>query len=110
CHFIHDDKRGFIQYLKRIVDLCAAEAKAKENNLLGGKKVSLLSKSATERRRAKKIIFSKMPFKSLIMFFYLYVWKLGFLEGRVGFYHCVYRAMCEISVDILRYEKDQQIK
>ncbi|WP_445778609.1 glycosyltransferase [Shewanella sp.] len=29
CHFIHDDKRGFIQYLKRIVDLCAAKPELK---------------------------------------------------------------------------------
>lgn len=108
CHFIHDDKRGFKAYVKRMASITVVEAlsldemyNSKDENLMQG---SLFSKSFISRRRALKKIFYKLPFRPLIIFFYLYFIRMGFLEGKPGLNHCIYKACTEAMVNILRWE------
>lgn len=44
-------------------------------------------------RRYLKPLFAKMPFKPFIAFFFCYVWKAGFLDGRAGFDFAISRAV-----------------
>lgn len=109
AHFIHDDKKGFKAYLKRLAEIVVVESEA-----LGDKssdfKGSIFSKSNVIRRRALKNIYYKLPGKPLIMFLYLYVFKLGFLEGKPGLYYSLFRSMVDLSIDILKYEKQMKLK
>jgi len=41
-----------------------------------------------------------MPLRPLIVFFYLYVYRLGMLDGRAGFYFSRMRAIYEFCVDL----------
>lgn len=45
------------------------------------------SVEASQQRR--KRLAAKLPFRPLLRFLYLYVWRAGFLDGRPGFDYCV---------------------
>jgi len=107
AHFIHDDRRGFSAYVKRLSQVTKLEALSLDELYSANDKLmkgSLFSRSFIERRRALKRVYYRLPFRPLIMFVYLYVARLGFLEGRAGFYHSLFRACQELVVNILRYE------
>lgn len=107
AHFIHDDKRGFKAYIKRLSSITVIEANSineiynDDQNLMKG---SLFSSSVMERRRALKRIYYRLPFRPVIIFTYLYFIRMGFLEGRAGLYNCLYRACHELFVSILQFE------
>ena len=107
AHFIHDDKRGFASHIRRMASITVIEALSLDelfmphNDLVGA---SLFSASFVARRRALKKLFYRLPFRPLIIFLYLYVWRMGFLEGKAGLYHSLYRACTEVLVNALRYE------
>jgi len=48
----------------------------------------LLSADATRRRRALKALSMRMPCRPALRFAYMYVLRLGFLDGRPGFEYC----------------------
>jgi glycosyltransferase involved in cell wall biosynthesis len=60
----------------------------------------LLSRDPSRRNRALKPLVSRLPFWPLLRFLYMYVFKLGFLEGRVGFIYCVNMAYYEFLIRI----------
>jgi glycosyltransferase involved in cell wall biosynthesis len=51
-------------------------------------------------RRTLKKAFARMPFKGLVSFFYAYVFRLGFLDGRAGFQFAVAKAFYYWQVDL----------
>jgi glycosyltransferase involved in cell wall biosynthesis len=61
---------------------------------------TLWSSDPIERRRSLKRLLDKMPFRALIVFLYLYVVRLGFLDGRAGFYFSRMRAIYEFLIDL----------
>ena len=44
------------------------------------------------RRRALKQLFALLPFRPMLRFIYMYLLRLGFLDGRAGFTYC--RLLC----------------
>jgi len=61
---------------------------------------ALLNADAVERRRILKQLLYRMPLRPLIVFFYLYVYRLGMLDVRAGFYFSRMRAIYEFCVDL----------
>ena len=57
-----------------------------------------------KKKRIVKFIFSKLPFKPLLIFLYIYIIKLGFLDGRVGYHFAVCRAIHEYQNNLKIYE------
>jgi hypothetical protein len=53
----------------------------------------------TRRRAALKQIFYRMPARPILIFLYLYVIRLGFLDGRPGYIYAMMRAAYEIMID-----------
>ena len=49
---------------------------------------NLFATDRTQRRRALKQLAVRLPFRPMLRFLYMYVLKLGFLDGRAGFYYC----------------------
>lgn len=49
---------------------------------------SLLSHDPLERRRFLKALYLRLPCKPLLMFLYLYIVRLGILDGKEGYYFC----------------------
>lgn len=60
--------------------------------------------SAMERRRFLKRLFLSMPGKPWIYFFYSYVLRGGFLDGRPGFIYNVLKAFYWYQIGIKQYE------
>ncbi len=48
-----------------------------------------------EKRRVLKALSYKMPLRPLFKFFYMYILKFGFLDGKVGFRFCVMKSIYE---------------
>src|SRR2546422_7159867 len=60
--------------------------------------------SAPERRRFLKRLFLSLPGKPWVYFFYSYVLRSGFLDGRQGFIYNVLKAFYWYQISIKKYE------
>lgn len=60
------------------------------------------------RVRCLKRIAARLPGRPLIEFLYLYIWKLGFLDGRAGLLFCSLRLAHGIHVAVKLAEKRNQ--
>jgi glycosyltransferase involved in cell wall biosynthesis len=54
---------------------------------------------ANDRRRRLKDLFFRLPARPFIKFFYYYLWRRGFLDGRPGLTYCTLQAMYEYMID-----------
>ena len=52
----------------------------------------------------KELVYPGIPAKPAALFFYMYIARLGFLDGMAGFRFCFYHAWYEMSVASLRAE------
>ncbi len=60
---------------------------------------TLFSADPVARRRTLKRLLYRVPARPLIVFLYLYVIRLGVLDGRAGFYFSRMRAIYEFLID-----------
>jgi len=60
----------------------------------------LLSRDAAVKRRALKTLAYRTPGRPLLMFSYLYFFRMGFLDGLPGFRYSIMRAMYEYMIDL----------
>ncbi|MCP5148630.1 MAG: glycosyltransferase family 2 protein [Pseudomonadales bacterium] len=86
---IHEDFKGLQAYIDRHNKYSTWEAGVRYSNLrkgiYGTKTITpRLFGNAQERRRFLKNIAIRMPFEPALWFFYHYVFRLGFLEGKRG--------------------------
>lgn len=58
----------------------------------------LRSRDRIARTRCMKRIAARLPFRPLIGFLYLYIWKWGFLDGYAGLMFCLLRLTHEIHM------------
>lgn len=61
---------------------------------------SLFTRDAASRRLALKNLSFRFPGRTILKFFYLYVVKLGFLDGRPGFTYCTLQSIYEYMIAI----------
>jgi glycosyltransferase involved in cell wall biosynthesis len=64
----------------------------------------LISADPGKQRKWLKAIFIRLPLKSTFMFIYLYIIKLGFLDGKAGYYFCKLRAYHEGNINAKIFE------
>jgi glycosyltransferase involved in cell wall biosynthesis len=69
---------------------------------------SLFSGDPIERRRALKLLAYRMPMRPIVVFFYWYVWRLGFLDGRAGLAFSSMRASYELFIDLKVLEAERR--
>lgn len=66
--------------------------------------VSLFSKDRALKRVALKNLALKLPCRPFVKFLYLYILKLGFLDGRAGFTYCILQSIYEYLIDLKMFE------
>ena len=66
----------------------------------------LRSSDRIARTRCMKRIASRLSFRPLVGFLYLYIWKRGFLDGYAGLMFCLLRLTHEIHLMVKLAEKD----
>ena len=59
----------------------------------------IFASDPAERRRALKDLFFRMPARPLLKFFYFYLWRRGFLDGRAGLTYSTLQAIYEYLID-----------
>ena len=73
----------------------AAIAHRRDGRLdLGG----LLSRDHSRRRMAMRTLVFRLPFRPMIRFLYMYLFRLGFLDGSAGFTYCRLMATYEFMI------------
>ena len=89
------------KHLKYANDEAENEKKVNLNKISYGK---LIYGKSHEKRRILKVLSYKMPFRPLFKFFYMYIFKLGFLDGKVGFRFCIMKSIYEQFIILKKVE------
>ncbi|MEO0514403.1 MAG: glycosyltransferase family 2 protein [Planctomycetota bacterium] len=61
---------------------------------------ALFSRDWNTRVQALKRLSFALPFRPALKFFYLYLWRLGFLDGRPGFHCCMLMGIFEYMIGL----------
>jgi len=101
-HFIHYPfNKGIAHWLDRHNRYSSMEAKALVQETAGRLKLrGLFSSDPTVRRKTLKQLAFRMPCRPLLVFCYLYFFRLGLLDGIPGLTYCRLRAMYEYMIDL----------
>lgn len=84
---VHDDGRGLEHYVAKHNRYSTLEARALFEEMQGGPATGSEANITAETRRrrwVKRYVMPRLPFPGLCRFLYMYVIRLGFLDGRVG--------------------------
>lgn len=103
---VDDDGKGLAAWLHKHVHYAQLEAARR------GRPAPLRQRLRTLRQRnsarpfaralVKDIFYPWVPAKPVVLFCYMYFFRLGFLDGRPGLRFCFYHAWYEVSVAALR--------
>ena len=94
---VHEDFKGLESYIQKHNKYSTWEARLRYQYLNSGKygqntiTPNFLG-NAQERRRAFKKYIIHIPFEGCLWFFYHYIFRFGFLEGKAGLIACQIRA------------------
>ena len=111
-HFIHQDFKGLERYFERHnnhTSLESIEVHRLLHGAAGGDEViagKLLSRGPMRRRAVRHFAYRYLPLRPFILFFYIYVLRLGFLDGAIGFRHCLIRTFNEYQLCLKLMELD----
>jgi hypothetical protein len=59
-----------------------------------------------ERKRFLKKLWVRLPGKPLLRFLYMYLFRLGFLDGKAGFIYACFKAVQEFHIGCKQYEAE----
>lgn len=93
--------KGLSDWFERHNRYSTDEAKATVARLQPGARIDwagLVSLESTRRRRALKDLSVHLPIRPLARFLYMYVLRLGFLDGRAGWIYCRLIAIYEFMI------------
>ncbi len=96
---IHEDIRDMEFWIAKHNRYSNLNAQAYRDILRGegsaGLRPKLFGNQAERKRFIKERIWPHLPGRALLYFFYLYVFRLGFLDGKQGFVFCMMHAIFE---------------
>jgi len=102
---LHEDYKGIERYIDRQNVYSSFEAvEAYKLNLdmqaTDQIKADIWRVGPYRRRAMKSFAYRHLPLRSLFVFLWVYIFKLGCLDGRVGLRYCILRAIYEYQVDL----------
>jgi hypothetical protein len=100
----HNDRRGMEFYIAKHNHYSTLEARElfriEQAQTEGKMKYSPFGGPIERRRWVKHAIWPKLPAKWFFRWLYMYVLKLGFLDGVVGFHFCLFLASYEHQITL----------
>jgi glycosyltransferase involved in cell wall biosynthesis len=104
---VDEDRKGLATWLHKHVRYAQLEAQRRSNQALPRGLHALRSRGVNETRPLtrtllKDVIFPSVPAKPAALFLFMYVIRLGLLDGRVGLRFCLYHAWYESTVTALQ--------
>jgi glycosyltransferase involved in cell wall biosynthesis len=110
---VDEDRKGLASWLRKHVGYAELEVQRR------GRTVPLMRRLLSVRSRTdsrplarallKNVIFPSLPAKPLALFLYMYVVRLGVLDGRAGLRFCFFHAWYETTVASLRAEETRPL-
>jgi glycosyltransferase involved in cell wall biosynthesis len=102
---IHHDYKGIERYFDRHNVYSSLEAVEARRTLMAhgpnqALPALLWGKGPGRRRFLKNLAYRYLPARSLVKFLWMYVIKLGFLDGRLGFRYCLLHTFYEYQVSL----------
>lgn len=103
---VDDDRKGLPTWLRK--HLSYAELKARRRVRQPALRAKLDRFTDTDRQGiartrffAKEFVFPLLPAKPIALFLYMYIFRMGFLDGSVGLRFCLLHAWHEYTVGVL---------
>jgi glycosyltransferase involved in cell wall biosynthesis len=96
---VHENLKGLAAFVERHNRYSELEADELVAPSSGRKRGSLKGTRSDRRRLVKERIWRRVPFRPTLRFLWLYVAKLGFLDGRRGLLFCRMIAMYEFLIN-----------
>lgn len=113
-HMEHNDRRGLEVYMAKHNKYSTLEAREIVKVMRGQGQAALkpsLFGNALERRRwIKEVLYPKLPAKWLFRFLYMYVVRLGFLDGVAGFRFSLFISAYEMLIGLKIVEQWQEAR
>jgi len=105
---LHLDYKDLSRWIARHNNYSTWDAKLRLN-LLHGKELShsipaRLFGNPVERKRWLKKLWIRLPCRPLLRFIYMYIIRLGFLDGKPGFIYAVLKAIQEFHINAKMWE------
>jgi len=105
---LHLDFKDLYHFIDRHNRYSTWDARMRRN-LLDGNPLSQsiparLFGTPVERKRFLKRLWVRLPFRPLLRFLYMYVLRLGFLDGRAGFIYAVFKGVQEFHISAKIHE------
>jgi glycosyltransferase involved in cell wall biosynthesis len=105
---VDEDLKGLATWLRKHVRYAELEAHRRGRSLPLRRRLHLLrSRQDTRplpRAILKDVIFPSVPAKPIALFLFMYVLRLGVLDGQAGMRFCFFHAWYEVSVGTLQLE------
>jgi glycosyltransferase involved in cell wall biosynthesis len=103
---VDEDRKGLAAWLHKHVDYAAMEAQQRGHARTPAQRIRSLRARPDSRPLAravlKDLVFPSVPVKPVAIFGYMYLLRLGFLDGRAGLRFCLCHAWYQASVSALR--------
>jgi glycosyltransferase involved in cell wall biosynthesis len=106
---VDDDSKGLAAWLHKHVIYAQLEAERREQPARLRQRLSSLRSADDTRSLArailKDVVYPSTPAKPAALFFYMYILRLGLLDGPAGLRFCLFHAWYEVSVAALRAQR-----
>jgi glycosyltransferase involved in cell wall biosynthesis len=107
---LHEDFKSIFHFIERHNRYSNWEARVYADfarGQQGERKIGAsLFGSPLERKRFIKHCWARLPFRPLLRFLWMYVFRLGFLDGRAGLIFCTLMTMHEAVISAKLYEQE----
>ncbi|GAB6165770.1 glycosyltransferase family 2 protein [Thermostilla marina] len=101
---LHLDYKDLHRFIERHNNYSTWDAKMRLHLLHGGRFSQSIPPrlfgTPVERKRWLKRLWVRLPGKPFLRFFYMYVLRLGFLDGRAGLTYAVFKAVQEFHISV----------
>lgn len=105
---VNEDQKGLASWLNKHVEYARLDANAGLHSSRFGKLHHVAddykSGSLRASRACAKALYLIMPFRSTVMFTYMYILRAGFLDGKQGLRFCLYQAWFRMATKSLAEE------
>jgi glycosyltransferase involved in cell wall biosynthesis len=103
---VDEDRKGLAAWLHKHVRYAQLECERRGGTTARRARIEALSDAGNSRPMVrsllKELVFPRIPAKPAALFLYMYVARLGFLDGVAGLRFCCYHAWFEMTVSSLR--------
>jgi len=104
---IHENKRDMADWIAKHNRYSSQSAAIEAQSIAGGVRPNLFGNQAERKRFIKEKIWPHLPGRALLYFVYLYIFRLGFLDGRHGLMFCIMRGVFEQFNTAKRWERQR---